>query len=618
MPGAFHTSRARPESAGLGATLKHVGGWPVLSITGSPQTLELELVNRTPHRLTAGPAHLRLSFRPGILASLDTLVLAPQSEAAWSLTIEQPHPHGNVTLVLAGVDRFTLAPGEAMAVRFDGVSAEPAGGSRATRVQLQYRGFAQPSGAAVAGSRLLHLPVLRRHEPVGPPATELRSASQATSGPFMAGFIDGADVLNDGKSSNTLRLRIVNTSGRALELSHADDAATRFYLSFRTGTAAARWGLIEAQTDHVGLALAEQPNDRPAWQVDAHTLRRVRPGRWRPLEALDLELTVHSNAPPGEAQLILSYENLPHDDDGDLVLLVRLGPSAARADALVSVAPIELRGRQARLSFHPEESLGAQAAGLPAPSISANRQAGSVGRLDVDAPAGMHVSGDLAVTGMLRTPETFTLGGATTQYYPVVFEDMAWDRGELRFEIFRADTHVDGPWHGALMASIQCHADIDGNGASYWAIEARQWSSAPTHQRLIGGFENDVFQPLHVVWLAGGTTYSWRAEHPARLVAPADLANPSQVTLGTGPTVTNYAVLSAPRAGFDADHLDLRRITSGLAGAVVDVGPVPAGAIVFWPRLDPVPYGWALCDGVQAQPDLNAMFTPLLKCIRKL
>lgn len=153
LPGAFHASRSHPASAGLGATLRHVSGWPVLSITGSPQTLELELVNRTPHPLTAGPARLRLVFRPGILMALDQLVLAPQSDAAWTLTVHPPAPDEDLVLELAGVDRFTLAPGEAIAVRFDGVSADPAGGSRATRVQLHFDRFFQPSGAECATSR---------------------------------------------------------------------------------------------------------------------------------------------------------------------------------------------------------------------------------------------------------------------------------------------------------------------------------------------------------------------------------------------------------------------------------------------------------------------------------
>ena len=89
-----------------------------------------------------------------------TSVLAPQSEAAWSLSPPDDR-HGDVTLEFVGVEAFRLSPGEATAIRIDGVSAAAAGGSRATGVQLRYAGFFLDSGVEVAGSRLLHLSVLR-------------------------------------------------------------------------------------------------------------------------------------------------------------------------------------------------------------------------------------------------------------------------------------------------------------------------------------------------------------------------------------------------------------------------------------------------------------------------
>ena len=628
MPGSFHATRLEPGSAGLGATLRHAGGWPMLSITGSPQTLELELVNRTPYRLTTRRAQLRLRFRPGILTALDQLVLAPQSEAAWTLAIEQDDGHGEVSWVLATVDNFSLAPGGAFTIRFDGVSADPAGGSRATRVQLDYRGFFQAAGAQVTGTRLLHLPVLRRHEPVGVQPDSVRSGSMAVCGPFTAGFIGGAELLNDGVSDNSLLLRIVNTSGEALELSHAGDEATRLHLSFRIGETPAGWGLIEAQTDHVGIELDGATDDEPPWQVDHLTLRRTLPGRWHPREALDLKLTVHTSAPAGDAQLILTYENLPHADDGDLVLLLHLGPTAARAGGLVSVAPIELRGERARLSFHPEEAIDTQPsaaattpaplAALPAPSIRVNRAEGTVGRLDLDAPAGMQVAGDLQLTGVLNPPATFTLGGSLTRFYPVLFEDLAWDRGELRLEVFRANTHVDGSWHGSMMTRIACHSERFGHGSGHWSIEVRQWTAdgPGAGRRFVGGFRNDPYRAVHVLWLAGQTTYQWRAEHPARLMQQ-NLAQPGDVVLDEGSAAqSRYEVLARPAGGFDAPYVRLHRLDRTTPES--DASPLPAGAIVLWPRDDDPPYGWGVCDGKPTTPDLSATFPTGLKYIRKL
>jgi hypothetical protein len=621
--GWIPATREHPEAAGLGASLHHSSGWPVLSITGSPQTLELELVNRMPHAVVAGPAHLNLVFRPGVLLAPQDIVLAPQSEAAWSLSIHEDERRHNVSLAFAGVDRFILAPGAAITVRIDNVSADATGGSRATRVQLHYRAFFQASGVEAHGTRLLHLPVLRRHEPVGVPARVLRSGSAAEAGPFMAGFIGGADVLNDGKSTNTLHLRVVNQSGLPLPLAADGDAATRFFLSFRTGHDGAAWGLLGSIDDHLSIAIAQ-----PGWQIDNHTLRRTEAGVWGPRESLDLELTLHTAAPSGDAQLVLSFENLPGHDDDDLVLLLHLGPMAARDDELVVVTPLALRGADARLSFDAEEADEGEAATVPVPSIAASRAAASVGRLDVDAPAGMRVDGVFEVTGALRgganhpefKPAPFKLGGDLDTYYPVVFRDNGWRDGRLRFEVFRADTHVDGQWRGTLMAAIECHSTAFGNGSDYLAIDVHQ-SFGETKRLFLANAENYPYDALHVLWLRGDTSYWWIANHPAAIVnTPDQLAQPDTITLGGGSTARQYSPTNALKPGFDSDYYARHWVThfDGRGNSTRDAAPVPIGAIVLWAKATPVPLGWAVCDGSNGTLDLSAATLPsALGYIRK-
>ncbi|MFN0191868.1 MAG: hypothetical protein ACKVP5_07800 [Aestuariivirga sp.] len=549
----LHAAREHPEVAGLEASLHHSSGWPVLSIVDSPQTLELELINRTPQPVTAGPAHLNLVFRPGILTALEDIVLAPQSEAAWSLTIRPPKAdelHRDVVWEFAGVDAFTLAPGESMAIRIDGVSADAAGGSRASRVQLHYFNFFLENGVEVAGTQLMHLPVLRRHEPVGLPATALRTGSTAVSGPFRAGFLNGPDLLNDGKTPNTLKLRIVNTTGRPIPLSNVDDAATRFYLSFRTGDENAEWGLLGSHNDHLDLAV-----DQDGWQVDNHTIRRTDPAPWERDQFLDLELTVYTAARTGDAQVIVTYENLPANDDGDLVLLAHLGPVVA-------------------------------------------------------GETGVSISGGLEVTGPIKsganhpviTPATFKLGGDIGSFYPVVFEDLGWAQGEFRFEVFRADTHVDGQWRGSMMAKAVCHDDSYGNGSGYWSIEVRQSTASGKPTRyFVGGFESYPYASKHVLWLAGDTTYSWLANHEAR-IAPSDLGNPDAVSVDQ-PVPKKYAVKDAPDDRFSAEYIS---ISESLGR---DTSPVPRGAILMWSgSFDNIPLGWGLCNGALGTPDLRDRF----------
>jgi hypothetical protein len=558
-------AREAPAAAGFDASLHHVSGWPVLSITASPQTMELELINRTPYPVTAGPAHLNLVFRPGVLSSPQDIVLAPQSDVSWALSIHEDAAGRNVSLAIAGVERLVLAPGEALRLRLDNVSAAEAGGSRATRVQLHIHGFFHPDGREVRSTQLMHLPVLRRHEPQGLPATALRTGSTAASGPFLAGFLDGADVLNDGRSANTLKLRVVNSSGRPIALSSNDDEATRFYLSFRTGTDGAGWGLLGSPTDHVDVEVQE-----PGWQVDNHTIRRSAPGDWGPREALDINLTVYSNALAGDAQLVLSYENLPGHDDGDLVLLARLGPMAARDDTVV-----------------------------------------------VHAPAGLQLSGDLAVSGTLRsgahhpdfTPAVFKLGGDIATYYPVVFEDLSWERGEFRFEVFRARTHVDGEWRGSMMSRITCHNDRFGEGSEFWSIEVRQSTatSAPT-RRFVGGLEPYPYDARLVLWLLGDTTYGWLANHPARIDPVTKLDAPGTVSLGSPDKLRRYDTRREPFPGYAADHVSISRSLGR------DSSPVPAGAVILWPKDQPLPAGWAILGG--SSPATGGQLAGLV-CISK-
>lgn len=565
--GWLPATRQQPAAAGFDASLHHVSGWPVLSITGSPQTMELELVNRTAYPVTAGPAHLRLVFRPGVLRSPQDIVLAAQSDVAWALAIHEDPDRRNVSLALAGVERAVLAPGEALRIRLDNVSAAESGGSRATRVQLHIHGFFHPDGREVRGTQLMHLPVLRRHEPQGLPATALRTGSTAASGPFLAGFLNGADVLNDGHSANRLRLRVVNDSGRPIPLSARDDEATRFFLSFRTGTGGAEWGLLGLPTDHLTLEVEE-----PGWQIDNHTLRRDEPGVWGPRQALNLTLTVYSNALAGEAQLVLSYENLPGHDDGDLVLLVNLGPIAARDDAVV-----------------------------------------------VQAPAGVQLSGDLTVSGAIHsgahhadlTPAEFKLGGDVATYYPIVFEDLAWERGEFRFEVFRARTHVDGPWRGSMMARIACHNDRFGEGSAFWSIEVRQSTavSTPT-RRFVGGLEPYPFDTRLVLWLLGDTTYRWLANHPARIDPVSNLDAPGPLSLGSPDKLRVYGVLTEPQPGYQADHVSISRSLGR------DSSPVPTGAVILWPQDQPPPEGWSRLDNPAA--GTTGQLPPGLVCIRKM
>lgn len=388
-------SRSAPQAQGLSARLTHSSGMPAISITDAPQAVDLTFTNRTALPITAGPATLRLIFRDGVLAKPEQIALAPQSEGQWVLS-EADYDAQDQVLVLAGVERFVLAPGQDHTVRMEGITAAAAGGSRATRVEFAFDNLFHPSGEEVQGSRLIHLAILRRHAPQALALRDILHGSRASAGPFTAGFTEQPALLNDAKTPNSRSLSVVNTSGRALVLSDDGDAATRFFIGFQRGAKETPWGLLRAQGDRFTLR-----NTQPGWELNHHSLRRVAPGVLRPGERLDFGLDIHTGAPSGQTQIVVSFENLPGHDDGDLVLALDLGAMAEVGEAVHMVRPLELRGQEASIQLRSnEEGAGGD---LHAPvRIATNRTADHWGRLDIDAPAGMHVAGGLKTDGVIE------------------------------------------------------------------------------------------------------------------------------------------------------------------------------------------------------------------------
>jgi len=395
-----HATRIDPSAAGLDARLLHASGWPALSITGSPQTVDLELTNRTPFPVMLDTAEVAVLLRPGVLEDTARLVLAPQSEAAWGLSIDAdtgPSGQGNLRLTFRSAHAGAIAPGSAITLRLDGVSVGAAGGSRATRVEVSYTGFHHADGREVAGVHLLHVPLLRRGPPEPLSLSRARSGASALAGPFLAGFVSASTlerphteqgvstgILNDGLTANCLVLRVMNVSGRPVRLSGDGDAATRLHLNWSTAAQHAPWGLMQEDGDHLTLQLGQAPDHD--WQVDGHSLRRLLPGTLPPGGYIELDLTIHSHAETGATPFVLSFENLPDYDDDDLVLLPELGPMVESDAALSLVKPLDLYGRAARIAFHPS-GMGQSGAGAAA-TLSVNRS-DTPGQLEIDAPNGL-------------------------------------------------------------------------------------------------------------------------------------------------------------------------------------------------------------------------------------
>jgi hypothetical protein len=104
--------------------------------------------------------------------------------------------------------------------------------------------------------------------------------------------------------------------------------ATRLVLGSRTGTVGAEPGLLGPVGDHLGIAEAPE-----GWQIDDHTIRRMAPVDLEPRPWIEVLLDIHTSVLAGQAPLVVAYGNLPAHDNGEMVLLLSLGPTAARGRA---------------------------------------------------------------------------------------------------------------------------------------------------------------------------------------------------------------------------------------------------------------------------------------------
>ncbi|MDA7423690.1 hypothetical protein [Thalassococcus lentus] len=627
-----HATRNNPEAAGLEADIRHADGWPALSITGSPQLVEIVLTNRTPYPVFSDVARISLVVRPGVLTEVEEIALAPQSEANWSMAMSKLDSEDHdIRLTFDSAHRGSFAPGEARVIRLTGVSAAAEGGSRATRVELSFDRFFHAEGPEISGSHLLHLPILRRHGPDPLPMTEIRGGSAARSGPLVAGFVGGNAALNDGKSPNPLHLRVMNVSGKPLRLNSHGDEATRLHLGWEIGRPDGQWGLLSSNGDHLTLSLSspqEKESDDPevqelarmadkGWQIDGHTLRCTSGSALGDGDYIDLFLVVHSQAETGQAQLRLSYENLPDFDDGDLVVLVDLGPISATGEALALSKPLNLFGSGGKIEFHAAESFagtrGEDENSTVDATVEVNRTREGLGQLRIDAPHGLDVPGKLVHPyNLSRQSQTFRVGGALNRYYPVLFRDLDWENGEFQLEIFRSRTHTDKQWQGSMMAQIKAHSSNWGHGSNYRSITVRQ-SGSPSGGRtksnvkyrvFLGGFTNHERNAALIVWLAGNSSYGWQSNHKAVLDNLDSLENPGEVAYpASGNAQKTYTVKTAPDSGFNAPYVSIEKSFG------IDTHPVPRGAIMMWHgKTDDIPLGWALCDGKDGRPDMIDRF----------
>jgi hypothetical protein len=318
----------------IGFALRDDDGLAVLVITDEPaeQHAHLDITNTSGVDISldapggaasADRHHFEVRFRPGVLSSVSEQRLRLAEQDGWSATPPQRLADGTVSVFLlcgAGLD---LRADTTVRLRLLEISADGTGGARGTQVELRMRGLTYADGTPVVDTKLCHLDLVNQ-----------RGRKYV---PLHVGFVGGHTVLNDGRTANTLVLRITNASTAPLPLNSAGSAApSKFVISFDTGR---NWGLTT--TDALQAATIDAIDGERLDEADWD----VAPGRQLGKE-LAWTLTHHKDdatlaagqviqvrignivtaLPAGDTNLYLRYENIPGYWDGQFICTVEKAP----------------------------------------------------------------------------------------------------------------------------------------------------------------------------------------------------------------------------------------------------------------------------------------------------
>ncbi len=235
------------ESYPIDFSLRNSDEQAVLYIDDVGDRLRLEITNTSKTSFKFGSFsgqpvsfishHFELIFRRGTLAENTVVTVAAESSGLWKIA-QLKHENGDTSLYLMNAGGKPFEPGQVLPVALENMKASAIGGSRGTRVELYYRNLlGQDSKKYPEGFRVQHMAILNR-----------QGRKQI---PLHVGFADSNKILNDGRSTNSLVLRITNTmkfnpaypDRSAITLRAGGDAATRLIFSFVAGETDMDWAL---------------------------------------------------------------------------------------------------------------------------------------------------------------------------------------------------------------------------------------------------------------------------------------------------------------------------------------------------------------------------------------
>lgn len=112
----------------------------------------------------------------------------------------------------------------------------------------------------------------------------------------------------------------------------------------------------------------------------------------------------------------------------------------------------------------------------------------------------------------LTKMNNFSVGGTTSNWYPVIFSGDYWGYGPLELDLLRTSVHQDGSSYGYLYAKIRGHSTSWGHHRDWWEID--NIISNGTYGGFVNGMQGNPCSSDFVVWLRGGLSYYWRSDAP--------------------------------------------------------------------------------------------------------
>ena len=248
---------------------------PALYLLDGPQTLHLELVNRSPGVLKfpalpgsadEGEHHLELRFRGGVLNEHAPIEVTGPEGATWTATPrDTPSADYAHSLFLTATARtagltgpISLAPGASWTFALSNVQPDSGGGTRGTRVQLHWRNLEDAQGGTQSGNRLHFMHLVRSKRPDAASAFPLVAALEG--GPFLP--------IGSGDTSAELTVRIAHGGGPKQPMPTGGGAdAPRIRLAVPRHRADRPGGLTQADPGFALLGGSHPGTSDPAWSL---------------------------------------------------------------------------------------------------------------------------------------------------------------------------------------------------------------------------------------------------------------------------------------------------------------------------------------------------------------